>query len=474
MSPSSENRNSNHQVDELQSSSDASFEPVEEEELEKKLSFGKRFLRGVFRFIFPIIFIAGAILTAQWMIRTSPKARRRRRRAKRRAHLVQTKKVHRSKHNVNLKVMGTVIPAKRVTLQPQVQGRIVSIGKAMIPGGYVKKRAKLFRIEANDYWLAVKQQKSALASAKAQLAQEKGRQAVAAKEYELLGKKMNGGDRDLMLRKPQLDAAKAAVDQAKAVLAKAQLNLGRTLIRAPFNAIVETRTANVGSRVTTGSPLATLVGTDAYWIEALIPVDQLRWVRFPSQGKEKTRKEKTLGSLVLVRDPNAWGIKEKREGRILRLLPGLDEKGRMARVLVEVKDPMALGESMAGKPKLLMSSFVSVSVSGGEMQSVVALERKYLRDDDTVWVRDKDGKLDIRKVSVAFRGRDEVYISKGLAHGHEVVTTNLSGPVQGMPLRTSEMEREEKSKGSSHKGDRNSSRKPRGGKGRPRGGGGRP
>lgn len=379
----------------------------------------------------PLAFIVGAVVMARWMVRNSPRARRRRRHHKRRARLVEVNKLRRVSHAVQVSAMGTVMPANKVTLQPQVAGRIVYLAKSLIPGGFVKKGEKLFRIESSEYWFAVKQQMSAVATAKAQLAQEKGRQAVAAKEYELLGKKVSGGDRDLMLRKPQLDAAKAAVAKAKAALANARLNLGRTLIRAPFNAVVETRSVNVGSRVTAGTPLATLVGTDFYWIEALVPVDQLRWLRFP--GGEKG---KQTGSQVGVRDPKAWGEKKKREGRVLRLLPGLEEKGRMARVLVEVPDPLAQGEGMEGKPRLLMGSYVSLEIEAGELKSVLVLDRKHLRDGDTVWVRDAQGKLDIRKVTVAFRGRDRVYLSAGVRPGEEVVVSSLSGPVQGMPLRT--------------------------------------
>ncbi len=329
--------------------------------------------------------------------------------------------------------MGTVRPANEVTIQPQVQGKVVSLGKALIPGGYVKKGGSLVRIEGNDYQLAVRQYEGQLATAKAQLAQEKGRQAIAAKEYELMKKEIEeaGGNLELILRKPQLDAAQAAVENAKAALAKARLDLGRTRINAPFNAIVESRNINIGTHVTPSTPLAKLVGTDVYWIETLVPVDHLRWVSIPQEGKTGTP-----GSEVTVHDPAAWGESMHRKGRVLRLLPGLEEKGRMARVLVEVKDPLALEEENKGKPRLLVGSYVSVEIDGGVLESAPALERQYLRDNDTVWVMDENGSLDIRKVDVAFRDRDRVYVAEGLNENDAVVTTNLSGPVQGMPLRT--------------------------------------
>jgi RND family efflux transporter MFP subunit len=388
--------------------------------------------RTFIRFGLPLGFIVVALFASRWLIRTSPRAGRRGRPSKRSARMVQTKKVQRKDHKISVSVMGTVIPAKRVTLHPQIQGKVVSLGKALIPGGFVKRGTGLVRIEGNDYQLAVKQQESRLAMAKAQLEQEKGRRAVAAKEYELMKKDIEGagGSKELMLREPQLQAAKAEVDNAKAALSKSRLDLGRTFIKAPFNAVIESRSVDVGSHVTVSTPMATIVGTDAYWIDTLVPVDQLRWVRFPEKGKGGTP-----GSEVIIRDIAAWGPGRHRKGIVLRLLPGLEEKGRMARILVEVKDPLALQEENEGQPEFLMGAYVSVEIDGGVVKSMIALERDYLRDNDTVWVMDKDSKLDIRKVSMTFKGRDWVYISDGLEDGESVVLTTLSGAVQGMPLR---------------------------------------
>ncbi len=405
--------------------------------------------RAFIRFGLPLGFIVVAVLASRWLIRTAPGAHRRGRPPKRSARMVETKKVHRKDHKISVSVMGAVIPAKRVTLHPQIQGKVVSLGKALIPGGFVKRGTGLVRIEGNDYHLAVKQQESRLAMAKAQLEQEKGRRAVAAKEYELMKKDIEGagGSKELMLREPQLQAAKAEVDNAKAALSKARLDLGRTFIKAPFNAVVETRSVNVGSYATANTPLATILGTDVYWIETMVPVDQLRWVRFPEKGKGQ--KVRIPGSDVIVRDPAAWGPGQHRKGNVLRLLPGLEEKGRMARVLVEVKDPLALQEENEGSPRLLMGSYVSVEIDGGLLKSVIALERDYLRNNNTVWVKDEESRLDIRNVSMPFRGRDWVYISDGLKDGETVVLTTLSGPVHGMPLR--EQKKKKKKSGAPEK-----------------------
>ena len=50
-----------------------------------------------------------------------------------------------------------------------------------------------------------------------------------------------------------------------------------------------------------------------------------------------------------------------------------------------------------------------------------------------------DNKLEIRKVQIAFRQSDRVFIDQGLADGELLVVTDLSAPIPDMSLRTSEM-----------------------------------
>ena len=71
------------------------------------------------------------------------------------------------------------------------------------------------------------------------------------------------------------------------------------------------------------------------------------------------------------------------------------------------------------------------------MERVVRLERDYLRDEETVWVR-KDGKLDIREVQIEFRDGRYAYISSGLDDGDEVVISTLATPAKGIGLKKRE------------------------------------
>jgi len=274
----------------------------------------------------------------------------------------------------------------------------------------------------------VKQLESEVAKVEAELLLEQGNQLVSQKEFELLGESVSDEEKSLMLRQPQLESLRANLSAAKARLEQAQVNLQRAEIRAPFNAIVVSRDVNLGSRVTTGSELALLVGTDAYWVEVSVPVSRLRWINIPQAYSEQ-------GAQAKIYDQAAWGDGVNRVGRVARLSAALEEKGRMARLLVEVPDPQSLKKRNSGKPGLLLNSYVRVEIEGQELMSSAAISRDLLRDDDTVWIMDQDNRLDIRKVDIAFRGEEEVYLTAGLESGERLITSLLPTPVQGMPLR---------------------------------------
>jgi len=387
------------------------------------------------------------------------------------ATLVEVRHVEPGAETVVVRAMGTVVPARTIELAPRVSGEIVEISPDFVPGGRFRAGEVIARIDPKDFDLAVRQattevqRQSALVEqraaevaqrtsdcvrAESDLAMEMGYQSVAKREYELLGQTVEDGDEALVLRRPQLESARATCDAAKAAkeaaegaaqaaqaaqaaaevaLQKASLDLERTTLRAPFNAVVETRYADLGSQAAVGAPLATLVGTDAYWVEVSVPVDQLKWIHIPRAGGE-------AGSPVRVYNEAAWGPKTYRAGTVIRLKSALEQQGRMARVLVEVPDPLGMAGGTGATPPMLIGSYVSAEIEGDELADVVALDRDLLRDGDQVWVMDDTGKLRIRPVEIAHRGRERVLVSGGLAVGERVVTTNLAAAVEGMPLRT--------------------------------------
>ena len=381
--------------------------------------------------LLPALVVLGGIVIAMMLVETAPRAKREP--AASQARLVEVQPVTLGDSVADIEAMGTVVPAREVVLQPQVSGEVLTISDELVPGGRFSKGEQLLRIDPADYELAVRQRESELAQARSNLKIEQGQQAIARNEFELLGESTAGEDNALMLRKPQLESVRASVATAQATLERARLDLARTRIRAPFNAIVQSREVNTGTRVTPVSKLATLIGTDRYWLELSVPVDQLQWLEIPAINAGQ-------GSAVRVYDEAAWGPDKFRRGRVIRLAGDLENEGRMARVLVAVDDPLALQPEHAGAPVLLLNSYVRAVIEGRTLSNVARVDRALLRGEDQVWLMGSDGRLQIRTVTIPFRGPHSVLVSEGLAAGERLVVTDLSAPVEGMALRTGDSE----------------------------------
>lgn len=387
-------------------------------------SLAGRLLRFFVRVVLPaVVVVAGGWATKQ-LIESGPQAKRRP--PTRRARLVEVVRARRDSHTTSVQAMGVVRPAREVVLKARVEGEILEVARRFVPGARIAAGAQLLRVDASDYELTVRQRESELAKARADLALERGNQVVARREAELLGGDMKEEDRALLLRKPQLAIAEAAVRKAEAALDNARLEVERTVVRAPFNAVVRERLVDLGTQVTRGASLVRLVGTDEYWVEASIPVDQLRWIAIPSNPGER-------GAAVTVFDEAAWGSGPRRAGTVLCLLSDLEAEGRMARLLVSVRDPLA-------EPPMLLDAYVRVRIEGQRLEDVVAVDRSLVHDGDHVWVMNEQARLEIRRVEIAFREKDRVLVSRGLEQGERLVASDLSSAVDGMPLRLAEGE----------------------------------
>jgi hypothetical protein len=110
----------------------------------------------------------------------------------------------------------------------------------------------------------------------------------------------------------------------------------------------------------------------------------------------------------------------------------------MARILVEVKDPLGLKSAEQNKLQLLIGEYVRIEIEGRQLQNVYRIPRAALRDDANLWIVSDDGKLDIRKVVIIWRDPQTVLLREGLEPGDRLIVSDLAGPIQGMPVQVAE------------------------------------
>ncbi len=368
--------------------------------------------------------LLAACIAGFLMIWNKPKAGRRE--AMRVVPVVEVTDIAPESRRVMIECAGTVIAADEMDVQPLVAGQILRVHPDLVEGGVVKAGEALAEIDPADYELQVAQHRAALAQAESALQLEKGQQAVAEREWALLGdKNTSRKDRELALRKPQLKAAQATVDSARSALSQAELNLDRAKVRAPANGVVAAVYADAGDRAVPGQPLVKLVNTDRYWVRALAAVDQIQWIDFPDAKSGRVR------SMAEI----AFSSGARREGSVTRLLPDLEEGSRMARFLLEIRDPLRLDAGSSQPEPILLGDYVRVSVTGREASNVLKMPLEALRDGAELWLIDETGRLHIQPAEVVWMGKQEVLVRNDLPKGWRLIVSDLSTPVDGMELR---------------------------------------
>jgi len=372
-----------------------------------------------------LILLAGAVIVFI-IFRTEPTAKRGGA-TKETAMLVDVVEVERGNYRPEVVTTGSVMPSKDIILSPRVSGEVIAVSPNFTPGGYVKKGEVLLRIDPADYQNNLQLRESDLLQAEADLNIEMGRQNVAQKDYQLLAEEFAGEDKSLVLREPQLNAAKSEVEAARAAVEQARLDLQRTTIRAPFDAHILNRNVNTGSQVSPGENLGRLVGMDVYWVEAALPLAKLRWLSFPESENEK-------GSPVKITNRTAWEKGNFREGYLYKLIGSLEGNTRLARALVAVEDPLLQQTDTGNLYPLIIGSFMEVRIEGTEIDSIFRVKRNFIRKDETVWLM-IDNELEIREVDIQLQDAEYAYITSGLDDNDKIVTTNLTTVAEGVKLR---------------------------------------
>ena len=382
--------------------------------------------KPIVRIVLSLVILVAGIGAASYLKNSAPRTRKQPPVKLSPTVLIQTAKP--SGYQIIVTAMGTVVPAQEVLLKSRVSGEIIEIHPEFTEGGFLKKGLKIIQIDPQDYELALARKQSAVADAEYALKLELGHQEVAKREWELLnqGKPAQEMEKELALRQPHLNKARADLSAAEAELKAAMLDLERTHITVPFNSIVRSKSVDRGSQVTPQDSLAELVGTDAYRVQVSLPVDRLEWIDVPVQTGDP-------GSKARIN----YGQGHECDGRVIRLMGDLATEGRMARILVEVADPLGLKTSNKDRAPLLIGEYVRVKILGHKLDGVFQIPRTALRDNSSIWIVKENQTLEIRKVHPVWRDADVVLLQDDLKPGEQLIVSDLAAPVGGMAVRIS-------------------------------------
>jgi RND family efflux transporter MFP subunit len=326
---------------------------------------------------------------------------------------------------IPIQAQGTVSALRQTSLISEVKGRIVEVSSEFNVGGYIAKDEIILRIDPRNYQTQLLQAQAAVESANSNLAQEKGRSQVAAQEWKKLpsGSQRSQAAKDLYLRKPQLQQTQAQALAAAADLNTARDNLERTIIRAPYDALISKKNSELGQFVGQGSALAEIVSVDYAEVRLAVPQSKLAYIELPALGAKNA-----VGSPVDLYTDISGEISHW-SARIHRTEGVYDERSRVLFTVARIADPYALINT--GKKPLRLGTFVNANIQGRQLPDLVALPRYILRAGNFIWVVDENLQLRNRKLQILRTGGETMYVTAGLENGDLVSLTALDSNFSG-------------------------------------------
>lgn len=381
-----------------------------------------RILINILKGVLPLALLGVAALAAITMIRNRPEAEIQPPQIAPpgvRVHAVELE-------DVDLSVIseGTVQPRTESELVPEISGRVISISPSFAEGGFFEEGDTLLEIDPFDYQQAVIAARSQLAQSRLRLAQEEAEAEIAQREWDEIGE---GDPRALTLREPQLEDARAGVAAAEANLVRAERDLDRAEVRAPYAGRVRRKNVDVGQFVTIGNSVGTIYSVDVAEIRLPLPDAELAYLDLPlSYRGGETR----LGPRVTVRTTFA-GATHAWDGRIVRTESEIDPVSRMVHVVAEVMDPYSSGPD-PNRPPLAVGMYVDAEIEGRRFGRLAVIPRAALRGRDQVMLVDEESRLRFRTIDILRLTTASIYVRDGLQTGERVAISTVDSPTDGM------------------------------------------
>lgn len=206
----------------------------------------------------------------------------------------------------------------------------------------------------------------------------------------------------LLARKRQ---AAARIEQAEADLARARVGLTYARITAPSDAIVVSRTAEVGAIATPGAALLTLE-EERYRLELSVPESDIRNVRI---GQRTVATIDALGRDV--------------QGTVAEIVPAADPASRTFTVKVDLPGDARLRSGVFGRARFTAGRRTAMLVLRQAVRERGQLEQIFVVDASNV--------ARLRLVTTGRASGDRVEVLSGVSEGERVVVQGAERLVDG-------------------------------------------
>jgi RND family efflux transporter MFP subunit len=373
--------------------------------------------------LLPLAILGGLVLVAV-VIKMNPPEAPRRSESGGAQMTVETLSIERQAYTVMLESYGTVQPRTQTMLIAQVGGQIVEVSRKVRGGGFFEKGDVLGKIDPRDYEANVRISSAILMDAHQGLVEAQARTEQAREDWARLGN--SGEPGELVLRLPQLEAAKARVISAESSLQKSRLALERTNIVAPFAGRVLRKLVDVGQVVSTNTQLAEIYATDHVEIRLPIRNRDLAFIDLP-EAYRYTEASGSSGAYVEIISQlggdAVWGAE------LVRTEGAIDETARQLHVIAMIEDPF--GQAVDDRVPLKIGQYVTARLTGKTLADALVIPNNTIYQGTYVYVVE-DGILQRRDIEISWQNDDDAVVTAGLELSDALVTTPLGQVTSGI------------------------------------------
>jgi membrane fusion protein (multidrug efflux system) len=309
--------------------------------------------------------------------------------------------------------------SRLVNIQARVSGfldRRVYTEGAMVKEGdtLFLMDQKPFQAQLDQTQAAMARQVAAMETAKANLARVKP-----LAELDALSQK------DLDDAKGQYESYAAAVDQAKAQVETAKLNLSYTVITSPVAGITSFAQQTEGTYISTQNSLLTTVAVlSPMWVNFSLSENEIQSVRDQEKrGLMRMPKDKNYVVEIILVDGSLY----PHTGRITFADSSFNAQTGTFLVRASVDNPRGV---------LMPNQYVRVRVKGAIRPNAILVPQRAIQQSSKghiVWVV-KEGKAEARPVTVGNWDGNEWFVFEGLRAGEQVVVDGGLLLSPGMPV----------------------------------------
>ncbi|MHC4159912.1 MAG: efflux RND transporter periplasmic adaptor subunit, partial [Planctomycetota bacterium] len=225
----------------------------------KPIKVNKKMPSGLIQLLLVVVIIIVGVAIAVAFIKLKKPPQRQEQTAL--APLVKVERLDRRDIQMIIRGYGTVNPRLEVEIVPQVSGKVVWVNPQFKAGGFIRRGELILKIDPRDYELSLRQANAAVAEAQVMLDLEKAEAKIAKEEWLQLHPGQEP-DSPLVFREPQIRQAQARLESANAVLATADLNLERTQLSLPVDAMVMSERVDLGQYVMIGQSVGAAYGIE--------------------------------------------------------------------------------------------------------------------------------------------------------------------------------------------------------------------